>query len=373
MNGKKMNISKNLEDLIFHSEFDEAIDLLRDYLVFCDVRSESYRIYFFKLIELLNRVGRFSSSRFLLDDMLFVDNSFEYLKSVRNTAAGIRDVDWFLAKMLKYKTVSNDYINPLFNYGILKRDLGQKSEGLDILKKRMRAVFKNNLKAQEQINSNAESWSLKAREALFDLKEILDSEDIEFFLKGGLLLGCVREDRILEHDYDIDLGVDERYSKSHLERVIRETGLFFFRYLENEKAIYLTHRNGTLVDIFLHYEHDGLYKNNGMYLVWANSKFKLVEVDFLGAKFKVPDDCERYLTETYGEWRVPKDNYNTYIDNPNSIVIDQTDMAIYFVNNIVRCYLEGKSKLAIRLASKYKEITGDCETYNEILKAFKSE
>lgn len=44
-----------------------------------------------------------------------------------------------------------------------------------------------------------------------DLKGILDSLDIPFFLLGGVLLGLYRDGKILEQDDDIDVGIMEEY------------------------------------------------------------------------------------------------------------------------------------------------------------------
>ena len=40
-------------------------------------------------------------------------------------------------------------------------------------------------------------------------------------------------------------------------------------------------------------------------------------MDFLAKKYLVPTDFDKYLTENYGNWRVPKVNFDCFYDTPN--------------------------------------------------------
>lgn len=56
-------------------------------------------------------------------------------------------------------------------------------------------------------------YRMGAIENLKVAKRILDDMGIPFFLSNGTLLGCVRNKDLIEHDNDIDLGIDSRYAE----------------------------------------------------------------------------------------------------------------------------------------------------------------
>lgn len=364
------NFFENVDDLLFYNKYEKAINLLMRHLLVTEDINTDYKKAYFLVIQLLNRTNQHAISRELLDEIPFEDSSFDYLKSIRNAVDNLSDINWFLAKIIKYKLKNDDTENTLFNKAVLLRDLGQIDDALYFIKRRMDIVFKKYSKGVNSAPMKKECWSDNAKVALFDLKSIFDSIEVEFFLKGGALLGCIRENKILEHDYDIDVGVDEKFDRKLIEEAIEKSGLFLLRELKNDRTIYLTHRNGTVVDVFFHYMEGGYYKNKGMYLVWRNEPFQLTKKSFLGADFNIPFNYDKYLTETYGDWKVYKKDYNTYIDNPSATIINEREMAFYFISKITHCYLSGRDSLALRLADKYFEITKDMETYNKIKNSF---
>ncbi|MHA1222232.1 MAG: LicD family protein [Candidatus Heimdallarchaeaceae archaeon] len=51
----------------------------------------------------------------------------------------------------------------------------------------------------------------EAIQALKDIKEILDENNVKFWLESGTLLGAIREGGFISWDYDIDLGTWDKY------------------------------------------------------------------------------------------------------------------------------------------------------------------
>lgn len=45
----------------------------------------------------------------------------------------------------------------------------------------------------------------QARSILFKAKELLESQNIKFYLIYGTLLGAIREHSFISHDYDVDI------------------------------------------------------------------------------------------------------------------------------------------------------------------------
>lgn len=179
------------------------------------------------------------------------------------------------------------------------------------------------------------------RHILLTTKETLDELDIPFFLSSGTCLGYAREKDFIEHDYDIDIGIQTKDYTPKLIDEMSKRGLYLYRVLGSlttgmELSFYLP-RSATYhrakIDIFVHQDKGpktcwfSYNKDKNKKLQYCVSKFDLEEVDFLGIKVNVPNPVKRYLEEHYGkDWRIPKSNgmlgeYN-YSSSPISLVND---------------------------------------------------
>jgi phosphorylcholine metabolism protein LicD len=137
-------------------------------------------------------------------------------------------------------------------------------------------------------------------ESLKQIKNVLDKNNIEFWLDTGTLLGAVREKRILPWDYDIDLGAwYEDISK--IENVFDEIEKLNYEvcYFPNEKCIKIL-KEDCEIDINLYQqEKDNAtktwYVNNKMgkifdYLRW------ILRVDQVNLKrSKMPETLTKIL------------------------------------------------------------------------------
>ncbi|KIC18756.1 MULTISPECIES: hypothetical protein [unclassified Leisingera] len=174
-----------------------------------------------------------------------------------------------------------------------------------------------------------------AEQALRDTLALLEQNGIRAFVLSGTFLGAVREKAILEHDYDIDLGViAEETDLERLEAVLHGSPPFRCiasacqTRLERDGSgrlarrdlpvLYkLRHANGTVADIFLHYREDGLLWHGSSQYRWDNADFGLASYPLAGIEVQGPDDAGRYLTENYGNWQVPKRDFHCGSDTPN--------------------------------------------------------
>ena len=169
-----------------------------------------------------------------------------------------------------------------------------------------------------------------ASRALLDLKAVLDKAGIQFFLISGTLLGCIRENKILAHDKDIDIGVwsDEGYDK--VRTIIETSGYFYIAHSRRPDLLLMVrHVNGIAIDVFFHFREIDNYWHAGVKTRWCNSPFSLVHKSFLGGQYLVPEDYERYLTENYGDWETPVKQFDSAIDTPNMEVINRSEMIVY--------------------------------------------
>lgn len=182
--------------------------------------------------------------------------------------------------------------------------------------------------------------SKAAARSLADLAGVLGQAGIEMFLVSGTLLGCIREGKLLGHDKDVDVGIWEGVSRSDLLKALHSSGLFYVQASRSPEIVRVKHVNGIATDIFYHYCEANDYWHGGAKIKWHNSPFTLVECEFLGGRYLVPEDHDRYLTENYGDWRTPKIDFDSAYDTPNAEVINKDELAIHDFKMLLQSVLK---------------------------------
>lgn len=164
--------------------------------------------------------------------------------------------------------------------------------------------------------------------ALRDFASACERLGTEWFVVSGTLLGVVREGDWLAHDYDIDVGImvdrfpgeilieeltrDGSYELIKFDRQVRFFTLADSTMIEEvPSCIKLVHRTGVPIDIFIHHREEETCWHGSAINRWNNSKFELVPYSFRGHTVLGPRDFDRYLTENYGDWRVPVKNFHS--------------------------------------------------------------
>ncbi len=168
-----------------------------------------------------------------------------------------------------------------------------------------------------------------ATTALKDLRNTLIKNDVDFFLISGTLLGCIRNNYLLGHDKDIDVGIWEDCERSKIINAISTSGFFEFHAIRSEHVIRIKHVNGVSIDIFYHYREENNYWHGGVKLRWNNTPFILKEHKFLGVKFNIPSNYELYLTENYGDWRMENKEFDSAFDTPNGVNINNNELIVH--------------------------------------------
>ena len=159
-----------------------------------------------------------------------------------------------------------------------------------------------------------EPMDMIAAEALLkEAKQVLDQLGLVFFLRHGTCLGAVRDHAFIAWDDDLDIGSViglNGLTEEHVRRaaeVFKEHG-FDARIKGNELnlTVYLQ-KSGTQIDWTCYrIIDDSIYQGPGVKIP-ASLHTDLKEIDFLGAKFLVPNPPEEYLRLKYGrEWMIPK-------------------------------------------------------------------
>ncbi len=156
--------------------------------------------------------------------------------------------------------------------------------------------------------------AMTAAEALLkEAKQILDQLGLVFFLRHGTCLGAVRDNAFIEWDDDLDIGsviglhgLTEELVRSAAD-VFTEHG-FDARIEENELHVSVElEKSGTHLDWSCYRIIDDSIYQWPVVQIPVSLHTDLQEIDFLGAKFLVPNPPEEYLRLKYGpEWMIPK-------------------------------------------------------------------
>lgn len=170
-----------------------------------------------------------------------------------------------------------------------------------------------------------------AEQNLLDAKAALDELGVPFFLSNGTLLGYYRENGLIKHDRDVDIGVKiEDFDDRIIDKFI-SCG-FNLKTVNGEKdngLEYSFRKRDIGLDIFFYYD----TPNTSWMAVWMhhnNERFRYVYplisgykvVEFLGQKFRIPENTEEYLVAQYGEhWQSPLDRWDCF-RSPENIDTD---------------------------------------------------
>jgi len=179
----------------------------------------------------------------------------------------------------------------------------------------------------------------KAVKLLEDICKILDSNNIKYNLEGGTLLGIVRENRLLPWDTDMDITVTEKeipallkirwdiWKKGYRSK-LRYYGNDFppfkkgqIRMMKISTRKWFFFKGITLLDIFIKSEQKEKYfwtvGTKKQVLKSVEKKFydNLTKYEFNKYYYSVPEQVDEYLTCRYGDWKIPKKEWNCSKDD----------------------------------------------------------
>jgi len=126
---------------------------------------------------------------------------------------------------------------------------------------------------------------------------ILNDNNIPYYLDCGTLLGCVRDNCIMEHDTDVDIT-------THLSMWNKLKAINYSRYgLVVKRVIesYPMCASGNMITLRTKYS-ESLYID-----IYTNAAFPLLEkTQMYNIEYNIPVNSDLYLTQLYGEWKIPK-------------------------------------------------------------------
>lgn len=202
----------------------------------------------------------------------------------------------------------------------------------------------------EPVNSDVGAMHKYALGVLKEVNKFLKEIGVKNFVISGTFLGMIRDNGFIAHDTDIDLGVMEsdlpndivsmlqnlagfRVSKPDYPcfRKLTALGDVFYERSQKPALIKLIHNSGVQTDIFTHFIDGDKYWHGSSIHRWDNKAFDLVERPFLGMNLLSPENFELYLTENYGNWRVPVKQFNCSTGTPNVVISDSCKTHCYFL------------------------------------------
>lgn len=178
---------------------------------------------------------------------------------------------------------------------------------MDKLNKEEEQLLEKWLVSEEAINIE------NTTKALREVKQILESFGITFFLMSGTCLGAIRDNGLIPWDDDVDIGSVsglhgcKEESLGEICTTFRSKGFLTKLMYSGPYPFLPLIKYSAKVSWTCFHVIDGYIVQYPSLYTPVSFFTDLKEISFLGEKFYVPNPPEEYLRLKYGdEWRVPK-------------------------------------------------------------------
>jgi hypothetical protein len=203
------------------------------------------------------------------------------------------------------------------------------------LKEKLKPLYRP-LLASIQYKSANKNFLKQGDNVLHAACRVLNEAGVFHWLEFGTLLGVVRDGRLIAHDTDIDFGVFIEDRSERIARAFQKAGFTLEHRFEIEDGNYGLEEsyvmNGVSVDLFYFTRTDsGMFchlfpvvnKNERQIreLHTAVNTFKKIE--WQGVEVHIPEDSDRRLRDTYGDYQIPVKDWYTPTQALNSAIIDK--------------------------------------------------
>jgi phosphorylcholine metabolism protein LicD len=179
---------------------------------------------------------------------------------------------------------------------------------------------------------NSETGVLVVKNAI----DILASINVTSWIQDGTLLGAVREGKIIDWDFDLDIGAYSWEWSEKATNILLENGYYLknsFNTLEDRLHLKFL-KDDVQFDVFLYYNYDNEHVFHGItqehflcngkkYIFIYKKDFLIKNINLLGHELPAPFPPEDFLIQKYGDsWRIPNSDWNPFTSPVNSVIID---------------------------------------------------
>jgi len=221
---------------------------------------------------------------------------------------------------------------------------------------------------QEKVSG---TFKKDATEILNLFAQHLPNSRFPWYVISGTFLGLHRENDFLEHDTDLDFGINANdVDIESFIQALRDLPNITIKnitnipeiYLHNAKITYserlgiikLLHTSGIQIDIFIHYLIDNQIVHGSRIHLWKNTPYGLTTRTLAGVKVLCPDNPDQYLTENYGHWQIPVTDFHSSIDT-NNMMITPNFFSIAFFLRKLQTHIQNEEYIAYEKAFKILE------------------
>ena len=106
--------------------------------------------------------------------------------------------------------------------------------------------------------------------------------------------------------------------KNHIFKISKiEYQKYFFNknhYFKKPTFARIIHKNGINVDLYFHFIRGNSIFHGTSSILWKNTLFELSNYKIYGITIKGPSNSDLYLSETYGDWKNEKIDYDFHRD-----------------------------------------------------------
>jgi len=152
-----------------------------------------------------------------------------------------------------------------------------------------------------------------AKENLLLFKKICDSVKLDFIILYGTLLGAVRENNFIKHDYDTDTAIFGKDIDKLIEakELLKNSGFELIRTSQSDN-VFSFMRKDEYIDVYVLSPSTQLFKKyyscDGGRIDFKHLS-KLSKINFLGEEFIAPSNATDLLIKWFGgDWEIPKKN-----------------------------------------------------------------
>lgn len=166
----------------------------------------------------------------------------------------------------------------------------------------------------------------RAMKALCDFIALCEDNEVKAFPTAGTLLGLHRDGALMSYDKDIDIAISTEDSMDMIKVMLAKNPRYRIDIniiqLNTYMSIYDLKQSIT-IDILKFWEEDerfyygwqlpGKYEKESRLLTFT--PFCLIKRKFREHELYTPDNCDLFLSEMYGNWRVPDPYYYSVLAN----------------------------------------------------------